>query len=181
MEPRAGWWGAWDRLVGPGATRSENLGTAWVAFVGAGAAGGLAWLGGGTVLQIALAAGLGLDVVGGVWVNATTTARRWYHRPGGGRLASVTFAAVHVHPFVVAWLFGAPLGWATVLYGGCLLATALVHRMPRSLQTPTALTACVAILTVATAAGDAPLVPWFAPALTLKLVAAHAVAPRGHG
>lgn len=168
--------GLWDRVMGPGTTRAENLGTMLAALLAATAVGidthvrlgvgGLAWV---------VATAIAFDIGAGVWVLATPAARRWYHREGMGWLQALAFPAGHVHPFVVAALFaGAPWRWAGFLYGAIVLATAAVRVAPRPLRNSTALLASAVIIAVAAALGpDAPA--WLAPTLTLKLVAAHAV------
>lgn len=56
-EPRTGLPGLWDRLVGPGATATENAGAAAL---------------------------MGADLSGGVWANATPAPTRWYRDQDDG-------------------------------------------------------------------------------------------------
>ncbi|MFZ0613588.1 MAG: hypothetical protein WAM73_15220 [Desulfobacterales bacterium] len=49
---------------------------------------------------------LAFDIVGGVTTNATSSAKRWYHRSGQTALNHMGFIALHLlHIFLVAWLF----------------------------------------------------------------------------
>jgi len=172
--PRTSILGLWDRAVGPGASAAENAGTIGLAIAGAVGAGLWAWLEQRTVAQSVLAAVLAMDVVAGVWANATPASRRWWHRDGTGVRTHLGFVVPHVHPFLVAWLFDdASWTWAGVLYGSIVLAAIVVTQMPRRLQTPASLVLCVPIVAVAHALAPGVLV-WLAPALALKLVAGHA-------
>lgn len=166
----------WDRLVGPGASRAEATGA-----IMAGLAGGLlaAWRA-STVdaswVVLAVATLMAVDVVGGVWSNATASTRRWYHRQGAPPRSHFWFAALHIHPFLIAWMFPA-FGWtgAVVLYGGTLLATVLIGSFPRRLKSPAAAVSALALLTAALIFTDPSGVEWFAPAYVLKLITGHAV------
>jgi len=94
--PLRGPLGTWDRLVGPGASAVENVGTVCGVLAGALAARlanrereGLRWTG----AQRGVVAVIAADLWGGVWCNATPAARRWYHRPGQGLRAQAAIAA----------------------------------------------------------------------------------------
>jgi len=106
--PRKGWRGALDRFIGPGATAAEM----WLQFLppllAAVAAPlyalhqELEW----NALQLAFAAWLAFDMTGGILTNATSSAKRWYHREGQGGKELFGFAAAHlVYLFLAAWLF----------------------------------------------------------------------------
>ncbi|MFW5776743.1 MAG: hypothetical protein ACOCZB_05595 [Spirochaetota bacterium] len=106
-EPRSGFAGALDRLTGPGAEPAEvalQFGMALLAAVAAwfwyrSAAAGSAWMAG-------LAAFVAFDVAGGIVTNATSTAKRWFHRAGEGVADHFKFQALHlVHIAVVAFVF----------------------------------------------------------------------------
>lgn len=102
--PPGGLPGAWDRLVGPGATAFENAGTAITAGLGAGV-GGCVPVRGWEPFRRGLAALIGADLFGSVWVNFTPSATRWYHGRGQGARGPLTFSALHIHPFLVAALY----------------------------------------------------------------------------
>ncbi|MEM6457229.1 MAG: hypothetical protein AAF772_19225 [Acidobacteriota bacterium] len=176
--PRAGLLGAWDRFVGPGATRGEVwLQTAiplaaTFAAVAWPLAAGHAW----TLWQLLVAGLLALDTVGGVMTNATHTAKRWYHRAGQGIAQHLGFVALHVVQLgLVGWLFRAH-DWAYVATGYSFLmaAATLIVLSPATLQKPIAhgvyLVALVASFTPAVVT---PGLEWFAPVFFLKLFVAH--------
>jgi hypothetical protein len=85
-EPRAGWRGEFDRFIGPGTTRAELALDLGFAVLGAGAMLVYAltsfpqW----SIIQIGVAVLLAFDISGGVVTNATSSAKRWYHRAGRG-------------------------------------------------------------------------------------------------
>ena len=167
----------WERLVGPGATRAENIGTIGVGVAGAVVAIWRAVAVDASALATITAAVLALDVVGGVWANATETTRRWYHRPGSGPRSHLGFASAHVHPFILALLFeGFALQSGVVLYVGVVLTTGLIQVSPDRLASPIALTASLALIVALT--GNAAGLEWFPAAYTLKLLAGHAVPAR---
>jgi hypothetical protein len=172
---------AWERLVGPGATRAETAGTIAAGVVGAAVATWRAVAVDADLLAVAVAALVALDVVGGVWANATETTRSWYHRPGSSGRSQLRFAGLHVHPFVLAALFaGLSWGSASILYVGVLAATAVIVTAPRALANSIALVAVLALLVgVAVLDGAVPGLEWFPAAYLLKLLAGHAVPPRG--
>ncbi|SNS28631.1 hypothetical protein SAMN04488107_2051 [Geodermatophilus saharensis] len=175
-----------DWLLGTGAVPGERrlVGTASVVATGAvlavAAVQDVAW----SWWQWVLVAALTVDVAGGVVANALGSAKRFYHSPVPPGLplpqrvlrSPVGFAAVHVHPFVLAALLpDATLGWAAAWYVLCLAGTAAVVGVPLHLRRPLA----AAIVTVAVVAAPLVAAPaglaWFGPVLALKLVAAHAV------
>ncbi len=167
----------WDRLAGPGASSAENaINLIWswsfTAFVGIYAAStGLAW----NPLQWAIALLFALDIAGGVTMNASPAARRWWHRPGQHAKARFGFAAVHLHPLVLHMVFP-EIGWRTALemYGYLLVASAALLLSPHRLRRPIAhgLFAIALILCLL----HWPMFPglvWFGPLYFLKLLLAH--------
>jgi hypothetical protein len=116
-QPRSGFAGALDKFFGPGTTGAE----AWIEGVfciGAGVAmplyaylNGFEW----SLVQYILAAWLAFDMVGGIITNATSSAKRWYHRPGQGFKEHFNFIALHIgYLFLVAWLFRRWIGCTSV-------------------------------------------------------------------
>lgn len=178
-EPRRGALGAWDRFVGPGATSAEE----WVQLVfGLGIAAAclaaFGWSGGFATgpIAIVVAIVLAADLAGGLVTNATSAAKRWYHRPGQGRAAHLRFVAVHgVHIAAVAAVFAADeLGYFLAAYGYLMLSAVLIVMAPLYLQRPVAMG--VAGLGIALAQLPLLAVPglgWFLPLLLLKLLVAH--------
>ena len=106
-EPRTGWRGEFDRFMGPGATRAELALELGFAVLGGAAMLIYAltsfplW----SIIQIGVAVLLAFDIAGGVVTNATSSAKRWYHRAGQGARQHLQFVALHiVHVIIVAWL-----------------------------------------------------------------------------
>jgi hypothetical protein len=175
--PRRGLAGEWDRFIGPGATRAELaliLGSALIAAIAVAAFAlwqDLAW----TPIQLAAAALLALDLVGGVVANATTAAKRWYHRPGQGFRQRFAFVVLHVQPFLVAWLFwDGDWTFGLVVYGFLLVATLLILRTPLYLQRPVAMALTIVGLGIGLVAFPPVLgMAWFVPVFYLKLLVSH--------
>ena len=176
--PRAGLWGALDIFIGPGATPAEI----WLQSVPAVLAGiaaplyasssGLGWSG----VQLAVAGLFAFDMTGGIVTNATSTAKRWYHREGQGFWQHFAFTAVHaVHLFVVAWLFRAlDWGFFGVTTAYLLVATAVILESPLYLRRPLALL-LYALALLVSIYGLTPTVglEWFLPFFYLKLLVSH--------
>lgn len=179
--------GRTDLAFGTGATRAERalgwtgalMGLALVGYFYA--IGAYPW----AFWQYALAAFLGMDVVGGVVANSLNSGKRFYHtlpQPGESALTRLLkhhalFAALHIHPILVGLLFGAT-NWlyAGVWYVALVGATLLVLAAPLYLRRPLAM-----LLIVLALLGNTYLVPgvagfeWLVPALFLKIVYGHAV------
>ncbi len=180
-EPRAGMLGAWDKFVGPGATSAEE----WLQLIGGALLAGclavmlylrwadLNWTG----WQLLLAAVLALDLIGGIITNATSAAKRWYHRAGQDGLRShLPFIAVHgIHLVLVAAVFrGMDWGFFAVSYGYLLAASIVILKIPLYLQRPMALTLfCGGILLGIYLFIPTPGLEWFIPFFYLKLLVSH--------
>jgi hypothetical protein len=175
--------GRLERFMGPGKTRSESavelLGgsIALAALIAAASTDNSVqeW----STIQTILSVVLALDLVGGVLTNATNSAKRWYHRPGPGRvLARLGFTAVHnVHLAVMAFVLlpdGAQWWWTHV----ALLAVtaAIVELVPVDIKRPTATAATVAAIAVGQAVAPLSGVLVLMPVLFyLKLLVGHLV------
>jgi len=177
-EPRPGLAGQWDRFIGPGATASERLIALLPASLGALAIIAYAlfcdleW----SCLQYVVAAALAFDIVGGVATNATSSAKRWYHRPGQTATRHLGFTALHlVHLVLVAWLFrDLDLVYVAVVFGYLMLAALLVLSAPLRIQRSTALLlACGAILLSEYGFSPTPGLEWFIPLFFIKLLVSH--------
>ncbi|WP_228004860.1 hypothetical protein [Amycolatopsis sp. YIM 10] len=164
-----------DRLIAPGATRGEIA-------AGFGAATGGALL----VLFLALDARLpalavvvvvviAFDLFGGAVVNATGSAKRWFHRPGRTAVHHLGFVAGHVHPFVLAAVVpGFTWTTAAATYGAVLAGAVLVEFAPAALRRPVAFAVTALALTPILALAPPPAaVAWFVPVLMVKLLLAH--------
>lgn len=180
-QPRRGMLGMWDKFVGPGATASEE----WLQLGGGLALAGfigillylqrdmLNWSG----LQVAAAALLLFDLIGGIITNATSAAKRWYHRAGQeGLAAHLPFVAVHgIHLLIVAAIFRSmDWGFFIVLYGYLLLAAVIILRMPLYLQRPVSLMLfCGGFVLGQYVFTPVPGLEWFIPFFYLKLLVSH--------
>jgi hypothetical protein len=176
--PRSGLAGALDRFVGPGATSAE-LALQFVlptfATIAAPLYASLA-VEGWTWLQHVVCCALAFDTVGGVVTNATSSAKRWYHRAGQGFRQYAGFVCIHLlHLLVVAWLYLAfDVAWF-VIAGGYLLCSAAVElSVPQHLQRPVALAvyACALLIPIYVLRQPAGL-EWFLPLFYLKLLVSH--------
>ncbi len=168
-----------DPLIGPDATTAELL-LGWGAAIVA-AAAQLAWalrFGHWSVLQATVAVLFAFDIGGGVVVNATRSGRRYWHRADVARAKELAFFAVHVHPFVIAWLWpGFSWAQAVGLYATMLLfAVVVAVATPGYLKRPVAfgLTAVGLVLGVTVFRAPPGLV-WLPLLYYVKLIAAHAV------
>lgn len=178
--PRPGLRGYWDEFVGPGAVAGETR-----LWFGVAIAGTLLAL----IYPLAtdapwrwwhylLAALLAFDIVGGVAVNASAPAKRWYHRETQTVKGKLSFVGTHLlHVAVVALLFrDDPVAYFAVFAallgaGAMLVVTAELY-----LQRPVALVACAAGLAVLAAGpGFTDRLEWFEPMLFMKLIAAYLV------
>ena len=177
-KPRSGLAGALDRFIGPGATRAELLLqsiiplAAVVFLLGYAGHANLNW----TVLQQSVAAMLAFDVAGGVVTNATSSAKRWFHRPGQRRRDHLGFISLHLsHLAIVSWLFmSGDANWF-VMASGLLLVTSLVVILtPVYLKRPVAHFAFACSLLVVQYAMQSPQgLEWFLPLFYLKLLLSH--------
>lgn len=176
--PRPGWRKEIDTFLGPGTTRAE-LTLEWIVSL----AGGLGMLAyallqplGWNGWQTAVAVLLAFDLAGGVATNATSSAKRWYHRPEQGFRQHFTFVAVHgVHLILVGWLFLAgDWAWALSWFAFLMAASALILAVPLYLQRPLAFSLFGSGLLLWLYL-DAPIpgLEWFIPVFLLKLLVSH--------
>jgi hypothetical protein len=119
------------------------------------------------------------DIGGGVVVNTTRSGRRYWHRASVTQAKELAFFALHVHPFIIAWLWaGFTLPQATGLYASMLaFAVVVAVATPSSLKRPVAfgLTA-IGLVLGATVFRAPPGLEWLPLLYYVKLVAGHAVA-----
>jgi hypothetical protein len=175
---RSGIDGGIDRLCGPGATRAELLLQFSVAFGAALAAGiyyplaTLDW----SLLQIAIAVVLAFDIAGGITTNATSSAKRWFHRPAQSQKDHWKFIAMHlIHLSLFAVFFVADLVvWlvqSSVLLAG---ATCLIIYAPLYLKRPIAYSGYMVVFLLSQFWLDAPVgLEWILPLFYFKLLVSH--------
>ena len=177
-EIRDGFSGRLDRFIGPGATRAELNFQQYVPFVFMAGFVGYAlyaafdW----TVWQYMVAAILMGDMVGGIITNATSTAKRWYHREGQGFIAHMKFVATHLIQLAIfSWLFmGLDLLWLGIAYGYLIVSAVLVLRTPLYMQRPVALALYCGSLLLSIYVLQTPVgLEWFLPFFYLKLLICH--------
>lgn len=178
--PRPGMAGALDRFIGPGATRAEIVLQFAIPALAAILAPLHAWYVGAhwSALQYASCTLLAFDIAGGIITNATSSAKRWYHRAGQGFRQHFGMVLLHLaHLALVAWLFLAfDVEWFLVASGYLLLASVVILRVPSYLQRPVAMIAFAAGLLIATYGLPQPAgLAWFLPLFYLKLLLSHLV------
>lgn len=175
---RNGWRGYWDAFVGPGATNAEE----WLQLLGGLLLSVLALFsfflrfpGEPTLVQISVVALLAFDVSGGIITNATSTAKRWYHRAGQGLQQHLLFVLPHgLHIALLVWLFPGYSWWYFVIcYVALMTITLLILRTPLYLQRPVAFTCYAGVLLVSLMIGATPGLEWVIPLLFLKLLISH--------
>lgn len=175
---RKGIGGFVDKAAGPGATAAEYVlqllipgGAALAAYFYA-AAEFPDW----PWWKVALFCALVIDMVGGMITNATSSAKRWFHRNGQTWRNHLTFMAVHIVQIsVVALVFrDMDLVYGVSLYAYLLSATILILIFPLYLQRPVAVTLCaLGMLLEMYAWGVSSVMPWFTPLLLIKLLISH--------
>jgi hypothetical protein len=176
--PRSGLLGIVDKLVGPGATGAELALQILLPVVAAIAAPLYASkvVEGWTLIQYVICSLLAFDIAGGVITNATSNAKRWYHRAGKDFKQQFAFVSVHLlHLFVVSWLYLAfDLSWFLVAGGYLLIAAVAVLLVPQYLQRPISLIAYVCALLISMYLLQQPIgLEWFLPLFYLKLLVSH--------
>ena len=177
-KPRSGLAGQWDKFVGPGTNTAETLLTLIPSFAAALAIllyahyAHLEW----TSWQYIVATIIIFDFTGGITANATTSAKRWYHREGQKFKQLFGFVATHAFQiFIVAWLFrGLDFIYFTVVYLYLLASAFVVLKVPLRIQRSFALLFTVgAIILSLYVISPTPGLEWFIPFLFLKLMISH--------
>ncbi|MGR5094031.1 hypothetical protein ACPV5O_15610 [Vibrio maritimus] len=175
---RSGFWGNIDKLIGPGATKAEKRIQLYIPVIAGVAAIGFSrevsssW----GIGQLVLLFLLTIDIVGGIITNATSSAKRWFHREGQGVRQHLSFVAVHfVQLSLVASMFlqGNWL-WVAVTGGYMMIASYVVLITPLYLQRPIALVMYAGALVLSLYWFAAPVgLEWFLPLFYLKLLVSH--------
>jgi hypothetical protein len=127
----------------------------------------------GSWWQALLVMAVAVDAVGGTVGAATESSRHW---TGAQRLAGPLrtqggwpFAALHVHPFVIAAATTTSWAWAAGWYVALMLGTATIQQAPQQLRIAAA-TSLVMFALVAATLLDAGPFSWLGPLLALKLL-----------
>ena len=177
-QARAGFWGGIDKLIGPGATKAEKNLQLYVPF-----SSGLmmvlyahyAQLG-WTNVQLLIAGLLAVDIVGGIITNATSSAKRWFHREGQVFKQHLSFIVTHfVQLSLYSWAFlDFDAIWVAVIGGYMVLACIFIMQVALYLQRPVALALYSLSLVIALYWDSAPQgLEWFVPLFYLKLLVSH--------
>ena len=176
--PRPGLPGLLDRIAGPKATTAELLiqfiPPVIFAMVAPIYAQNLPvdW----TLWQLGLISLLGFDLVGGVLTNATSSAKRWFHRAGQTWQNHLVFVSIHiVHIFLVALLFrGSDWGFFSITSSYLIGASILILQTPLYLQRPVALGLYGLALLGNLYLFEPTLgLEWFLPLFFLKILVSH--------
>ncbi|EGA68364.1 hypothetical protein VISI1226_08794 [Vibrio sinaloensis DSM 21326] len=175
---RAGFWGGIDKLIGPGATKAEKNLQLYVPFSSGfmmvlyAHYAQLGW----TNVQLLIAGLLAVDIVGGIITNATSSAKRWFHREGQGFKQHLSFIVTHfVQLSLYSWAFlDFDAIWVAVIGGYMVLACIFIMQVTLYLQRPVALALYSLSLVIALYWDSAPQgLEWFVPLFYLKLLVSH--------
>lgn len=176
--PRPGLAGQWDKFIGPGASTLEQAlslipsAFAAIAISYYAYTANLGW----SPTQYLVAALIAFDVVGGVATNATSSAKRWYHRDGQTASQHMYFVAVHfLQILLVAYFFrDADITYFLGTYGYLLVASIIVLQVPLRIQRSIALLlVCGAIVISQYLFSPTRGFEWFIPVLFIKLLISH--------
>ncbi|WP_088239746.1 hypothetical protein [Calothrix rhizosoleniae] len=176
--PRPGLPGLLDRIAGPKATTAELLiqfiPPAIFAMVAPIYAQNLPldW----TLGQLGLISLLGFDLIGGILTNATSSAKRWFHRREQTWQNHLVFVSIHlVHIFLVALLFrNSDWSFFWIVSSYLIGSSILILRIPLYLQRSLALGLySLALLGNLYLFDPTPGLDWFLPLFFLKLLVSH--------
>ena len=176
--PRSGLLGWLDRITGPEATTAELLVQfipplifALVAPIYAQTLS-VDW----TPWQLGCISLLGFDLVGGVLTNATSSAKRWFHRAGQTWQHHLAFVSIHiVHIFLVAILFrGSDWDFCLIVSSYLIGSSILILQTPLYLQRPIAF-GLYGLVLLSNSYLFTPTVglEWFIPLFFLKILISH--------
>jgi len=177
-EERDGLLGRFDKLIGPGATTAEKNLQGYLPFIAGAAMALYAWNAPlpWTAMQYVVATLLTIDMVGGVITNATSSAKRWFHREGQGFKQHISFIGIHfIQLGLFSWaFFDLNWGWIALAGGYAILASCMILLTPLYLQRPVALilysvSLLLCLYGLETVAG----LEWFLPIFYLKLLVSH--------
>lgn len=178
--PRRGAWAMLDKIICPGATPTEIV----LQFIVATIAVIIALLYASnmtskwSLTQYLVCGALAFDIVGGIISNATSSAKRWYHRDGQGFEQHFMMVTRHlVHLMLVSWLYLAfDIEWFLVAGGYLLLAAIVILSVPVYLQRPVSLIAYSSVLLLSSSLLAKPTgLEWFLPLFYLELLVSYLV------
>ncbi len=169
----------WSQISGPNSTKQENiLNGLWtisttIMFIASYFYFGLNW----SILQFIVVLLFVIDISGGISVNASNSAKLWWHRPSQGKKNHFFFILCHVHPLILALIFpsftwvDAFLMYFLLLAGGVII----IHTSPW-IQRPVSFISFSISLLVSLYMMNVPIgLEWFFPYFYLKLFLAHLV------
>jgi diacylglycerol kinase len=177
-QTRPGLLGAIDKFIGPGATRSEIFLQTCIPVVAAVAALWyvntltLNW----SLLQQCICAVIAIDTVGGIITNATSTAKRWYHRSGQSVKDHLSFILLHfIQLFLVSWLYlSMDWSWVAISGGYLIIAAVIILNTELYLQRPVAMILYAIALVLSLYVFKHPVgLEWFLPLFYTKLLVSH--------
>ncbi len=167
-----------EKFIGPGATKAELIIQQAFPYLFGTLLPLIAYLKGWgwNWIQMILAALLAIDMLGGVLTNATSTAKRWYHREGQGFKQHMKFVLLHIlQIFVVMAAFDWG-NWIFVIggYSYLLIASLTILKSPLYLQRPIALGSLFGgVLIALYILPTPPHFEWFLPAYYIKILVSH--------
>ncbi|MDI3421645.1 hypothetical protein [Streptomyces luteolus] len=163
------------QLIGPGASAVERAVGYATAVAGCTLTTAVVATASMPSIAVVVVAVVAFDLFGGAAVNATSTAKRHFHRPGRTARHHLGFVAAHIQPFLLA-LAVPGFGWAAAatIYGLALAGAVVVTAVNAESRRPVAFAVTVlAITAVAALVTVPPELAWFAPVLLIKLLLAH--------
>ncbi len=175
---RTGLKGMMDNVIGPGATQAEKDLQGYIPLLAGGALlaygvyAELDW----SVIQYLVALLLTIDMVGGVITNATSSAKRWFHREGEGIKAHMAFIAIHFIQLGLLSVFFLDMNFWWVAQTGAfmLLAASIILLTPLYLQRPVAMSLYgLSVLLCLYVFASPVALEWFLPLFYLKLFISH--------
>ena len=122
------------------------------------------------------------DVVGGAIVFNTSQAKFWYHRPERKFWDFFRFNALHIHPFIIAWVFFPHMNWiyGVSVYSVMIVSTVVVLLLPIRYKGIAAAIVVVAGCRVFEVFEGPPVgFLWFEPVYYMKVLLGHCVPPFG--
>ncbi|PMK02131.1 hypothetical protein [Vibrio sp. 10N.261.55.A7] len=134
-------------------------------------------------LQIAVAAFLTLDMVGGVLSNSLGSMKRFLHTDQSlqldwkGKLvgSKFLFPAIHFQLFAIPLCFDIAWSYAFIWYGIMMGSIVLIHFVPMYLHRTIALFIVMLSIILANLIPSPTGLEWLAPIFIIKLVLSHAV------
>ena len=167
-----------DRLLGPGATAAEYA----IQVVLPGAITLAAYVHAQDAFptwpwwKLLIYCVLVFDIVGGIVTNATSSAKRWFHRATQTRRDHLGFVALHVLQITIVAVLFRDFDWsyAVILSAYLIGAAGLILLLPLYLHRPIALfLVAMGMLLEIYGWGPSAEVPWFTAFLLIKILAAH--------